>query len=495
MPRTETNPFPMNQTALPHIPVFRAGYQYASLDVAEVKSVAGSKPMARISQANSGLIKRDLAALGKARAVLQRVPAKERLAMTLRAGEIFLNDTLPLGDGGHMQTPDDYRLQLAATSGLPHTLIRRNLERLGGIFRDMETILNGLSRGLDLEVLDYGFGEQNGVPVSFACQTDSLGVILPSNSIAVNALWLPSITLGVPVVLKPGREEPWTPWRIIQAFLKAGCPAEAFSLYPCAHDGSAAIIRKCGRVMLFGDDKTVAQYAADPRVEVHGSGRSKVLFGEDKVDDWREFLPMLVESVSANSGRSCINASAILVPRHGREIAEALAKELLTMVPKAPDDDTASLSGFANAAMPEMIDAAIEDGLATRGAVDVSRALRGPGGEDRRVSRDGMNYLLPTIVHCDSFEHPLANREFLFPYCSVIEMPQAEMLETMGWSLVVTALTDDAAWIPQLLSSQDIDRLNIGPVPTCRVDWSQPHEGNLFEFLYKRRSISVAGKR
>jgi hypothetical protein len=102
-----------------------------------------------------------------------------------------------------------------------------------------------------------------------------------------------------------------------------------------------------------------------------------------------------------------------------------------------------------------------------------------------------MNYLLPTIIQCDSFDHPLANREFLFPFASVVEVPQAAMLNTIGPSLVVTAITDDAGWIPQLLAAPHIDRLNIGPVVTAQVDWSQPHEGNLFEFLYKRRSISV----
>ncbi len=488
---------PASHDSLPHIPVFRAGMSYPSLDVATINGVASGQPVVRISQAISGLIKKDLMAIGRAAAALRRIPAKQRLDITKKAGEIFLNDTLPVGDTGLMQSPHDYMMALAATSGLPHTLIKRNMTRLGSVFGEIDVILRGLSRGLDLDVLDFGFGEQSGVPVSYSCTTDSLGVILPSNSPAVNALWIPAITLGVPVVLKPGREEPWTPWRIIQAFIKAGLPAEAFSFYPTNHEGSSSIIRRCGRVMLFGDDKTVSQYASDPRVEVHGSGRSKVLFGEDSIDSWRDHLPMLVESVAANSGRSCINASAIIVPRHGREIAEALATELLAMVPKAPDDTTANLSGFANPAMAEMIDGAIADGLNEPGAEDVSRRLREQSGgiADRRVNRDNMNYLQPTIVFCESFDHALANREFLFPYCSVVEMPQAEMLGTIGPSLVVTAVTDDATWIPQLLSAPHIDRLNIGPVPTSKIDWSQPHEGNLFEFLYKRRSISVVAAR
>ncbi|MGI8604632.1 MAG: aldehyde dehydrogenase family protein [Verrucomicrobiales bacterium] len=484
----------MQPPNLPHIPVFRAGLSYASLDVAEITAVGTNEPVVRISQANSGLIRRDLRAMGRARTALGRVRAKERVAITKRAGELFLQATLPLGDGGHTQSPDDYLFQLASTSGLPHTLIRRNMSRLAQVFAEIDVILNGLTRGLDLDVLDRGFGEQHGSPVSYSLAADSLGVILPSNSPAVNALWIPCIALGVPVVLKPGREEPWTPWRVIQAFIAAGCPAEAFGFFPTSHEGSSAIIRSAGRVMLFGDDKTVGQYSNDPRVEVHGSGRSKVLIGEDKIEQWRDFLPLLVESVAANSGRSCINASAIIVPSHGDEIAEAVAKELLGMVPRAPDDKEANLSGFANAAMAEMIDAAIEDGLTESGACDVSRKLReGMGGPfERRASRDGMNYLLPTVVRCDSFGHGLANREFLFPYCSVVEVPQAEMIDAIGPSLVVTVLTDDPAWITQLLSAPHIDRLNIGDVPTSKIDWSQPHEGNLFEFLYKRRSVSVA---
>jgi acyl-CoA reductase-like NAD-dependent aldehyde dehydrogenase len=245
--------------------------------------------------------------------------------------------------------------------------------------------------------------------------------------------------------------------------------------------------------MLFGDDKTVSQYANDPRVEVHGSGRSKVLIGEDKIDQWQPHLAMLFESVAANSGRSCINASAIVVPRHADAIAEALARELLEMIPRAPDDPAATLSGFASPAMAEMIDGAIEDGLKEPGAEDVTRRLRVAAGgpPDRRANRDGMNYLLPTVVRCDSMDHALANREFLFPYCSVVEVPQSEMIERIGPSLVVTAVTEDSEWVPQLLAAPHIDRLNIGSVPTSRIDWSQPHEGNLFEFLYKRRSINV----
>lgn len=476
-------------SSLPEIPLLRQGVAYRSLDVAEITAVATGAVVARISQANAGLVSRDLHRLASAREALRCIPAAERLRMVKRAGEIFQSASLPVGDGGAMQSVDDYLAQLSATSGLPHALIRTNIKRLGNVFAEIDVILRGLTRGIEPETLDRGYGNQAGVPVSYSAQTDALSVILPSNSPAVNALWIPSIAFGIPVVLKPGREEPWTPWRVIQAMIEAGIPREAFSFYPTGHDGSGVILRRAQRVMLFGDDATVAEHAQDPRVEVHGSGRSKILIGEDRIDQWREFLPVLVESVSANSGRSCINASAIVVPRHAAEIAEAIARELLSMRPRAAEDPEARLSGFANPNMPEWISGTIDDGLQSRGARDVSLELR--GGESRRISRDGMHYLLPTVVLCDDFSHPLANREFLFPFASVITMPQAEMLEQIGPSLVVTAITDDMAWISRLLAAPHISRLNLGPHPTNRVSWDQPHEGNLFEFLFRRRAIAI----
>src|SRR5438094_785850 len=119
--------------------------------------------------------------------------------------------------------------------------------------------LSGLSRGLALSLLDTGFGEQFRTKLSFFPTCQALGLVMPSNSPAVNSLWLPAIALKTPVVIKPGREEPWTPWRLIQAFIAAGCPAEAFGFYPADHEGAAEILKSCGRALIFGDKNTTAQ--------------------------------------------------------------------------------------------------------------------------------------------------------------------------------------------------------------------------------------------
>ena len=223
---------------------------------------------------------------------------------------------------------------------------------------------------------------------------------------------------------------------------------------------------------------------------MHGAGRSKIIFGDDEIENWRDHIDLMVRSISANSGRSCINASCVVVPKYADEIAEEIAKNLLSMDAKAQDDPEATLSGFANPKMAEWINGSIEDGIEEGGATDISMNLR--NGSPRYVQRDGMHYMIPTITRCDSIDHSIGNTEFLFPYASVIEMPQEEMLDSIGKSLAVAAISNNQDWLDQLIAADHIERLNVGAMPTNHIEWDQPHEGNLFEFLYRRRSIQVA---
>ena len=85
--------------------------------------------------------------------------------------------------------------------------------------------------------------------------------------------------------------------------------------------------------------------------------------------------------------------------------------------------------------------------------------------------------------------HPLANREFLFPFASVVQVPASDLPECLGPSLVVTCISNDPAFRARFVASPHVDRLNFGPLSTTQIGWDQPHEGNLFEHLYVRRAI------
>ena len=161
------------------------------------------------------------------RASLANVPVARLIGCCHEAADIFLKETLPLGDD--RQGPEDYVEQVSATTGMPFAMVRRNMARVANVMTRVEDILRGLTRGLDLGVLDRGIGEVGGHAVSFFPRTRALGIVLPSNSPGVHGLWIPAIAMKTPLVLKPGGAEPWTPYRIIQALMKAGVPADAFT--------------------------------------------------------------------------------------------------------------------------------------------------------------------------------------------------------------------------------------------------------------------------
>jgi len=79
----------------------------------------------------------------------------------------------------------------------------------------------------------------------------------------------------------------------------------------------------------------------------------------------------------------------------------------------------------------------------------------------------------------------------MFPFVSVVRCPQNEMLKRIGPTLVGTAITYDKAFQRQLVDAPPIDRLNLGPVPTTQLDWLQPHEGNIVEFLFRPRAFQT----
>ncbi len=470
-----------------HIPILRKGRPYQSLDVARAPHHRTKGAFVEVSQANVGLIRRDLLGAAAAREILARFTVEELIAICSRAADHFANDTLPLGDT--QQSPQDYVEQVSATTGLPFVMVRRNMEKIRTMLASMREVLAGLTRGLDLRTLDEGFGEINGSVVSFYPRGDNLGVVLPSNSPGVHSLWIPAIAMKIPLVLKPGSGEPWTPYRIIQALVRAGCPAEVFSYYPTDHAGAGEILRQCGRGMFFGDVGSLHAWEGDPRIELHGPGYSKVVLGHDAVADWEKHLDVMIASILSNSGRSCVNASGVWVTGHAEEIAEALAARLAQVVPLSAEDDRAEIAPFASPEVAQRISAMIDDDLREPGARDVTAAHRKNG---RLAEFQGCAYLLPTIVRCDSPEHPLANREFLFPFASVVEVKQEQIPEILGPTLVVSAITQDAKLIRRLTSSNLIGRLNLGPIPTPQVRWDQPHEGNLFDHLYARRAFQSA---
>jgi acyl-CoA reductase-like NAD-dependent aldehyde dehydrogenase len=462
------------------LPILRRGEPYTSVELEPLCDHRTGAVLAQVSQANSGLVSRDLCHQADCWAALQAISFEDAVACCERAADIFMQDELPLGDEN--QGPEEFVAMQSATTAMPVAMCRRNMTKIEFMLREMKSVLRGLST--DDRLCDESFRADGGQDPAYVPRGHSLGVVLPNNSPGVHALWIPAFALRVPLYLRPGTMEPWTPYRITAALRKAGYPAAAINIYPSGHAAGNTLLAKAARGMVFGDAKTTQTWAEQGTVEIHGPGMSKVLLDVEAAGDVDRYMDVITRSIAFNGGRSCVNASSVWTPTGGRELADALARSIATTRPTSLDDPAAALCGFPNAGIAEAIHAAIESGLQVPGAEDITARYR----EGNRLTTvDGTTFLQPTIIWCEDSDHPLADREFLFPYASVIEAPAAAMPDRVGNTLVATAITTDPALIDRFYQSPEIVRLNVGPIPTCEIDWTQPHEGNLFHHLLQRR--------
>jgi acyl-CoA reductase-like NAD-dependent aldehyde dehydrogenase len=471
-----------------HIPISRWGEPYKSMEIDQVVHFDTGEVLAEVSRANGALVERDMRFARRAREVLREVPIPELISRVKKAADLYVNATLPLGDG--TQSPDEFARMQSATTGLPEHMVRFNMKKNHFVLNEMEKILDSLTRGLDLNILSRGFGvEPRGVPVSYQAQSPVLGMVLPSNSPGVHTLWLPIIPMQIGLVLKPGPQEPWTPYRMTQAFIQAGITKQANAIYPGLGDIGAAVLQHCPRSLIFGGTATVEQYKGNPRVQAHGPGFSKILLGDDVVDQWEKYLDLMCDSIFVNSGRGCINCSGVWASRHTKEIAEAIAAKIGPVQPLPPEDPKSALAAFTVKGQADAVNSQIDADLKENGVADMT-AKYGP----RLVKKERCDYLRPTIIHCDSPEAAVAKKEYMFPFATVVKCPQEQMLDKIGPTLVCSAITADKKFQRALTDATHIDRLNLGAIPTIQLNWLQPHEGNIVDFLFRARAFQFQGE-
>src|SRR5437763_14058676 len=162
-----------------NLPILRWGRAYTGLEQDQVVHFLTGETLARVSQANTGLLSCDMRQAQRARDVLTEIPIPELIQIMKRAADFYLTGALPMGDG--VQTPDDFARQQSASTGLPEHMCLANMKKNHFVLSNMNRMLDALTRGLDLEVVPRGLGkERSGVVVSYRVQSPVLGLVLPA---------------------------------------------------------------------------------------------------------------------------------------------------------------------------------------------------------------------------------------------------------------------------------------------------------------------------
>ena len=148
------------------------------------------------------------------------------------------------------------------------------------------------------------------------------------------------------------------------------------------------------------------------------------------------------------------------------------------------------MAAFTVPGQAQAIHASILEKMKEDGVTDMTAKFG-----SRLVEKERCAYLRPWVIHGNSPARKIAQTEYMFPYVTVIQCPQSEMIEKIGSTLVCSAITSDKTWERQLIEATNIDRLNIGPIPTIKLDWLQPHEGNIVDFLFRARAFQMPPER
>ena len=199
----------------------------------------------------------------RARDVLRAIPIDDLIARVGKAGELYMN--AHAADG--RRHADARRVRARAVG--QHRPARAHVPR-----EHEEERVRARRDARDPDVADARAATSTcwraATAKSAACRSairprvPVVGLVLPSNSPGVHTLWLPIIPLQIGLVLKPGPQEPWTPYRMAEAFFQAGIPREAISIYPGGADVGAAVLDSCGRTLIFGGTATVDRYRGNP---------------------------------------------------------------------------------------------------------------------------------------------------------------------------------------------------------------------------------------
>lgn len=463
------------------IGLLRAGENYYMSEQSPVYSYKGEK-IAEVSQTDAGIIRWDLKQNTSFINHYRSMKLSEIESIFKTAGRLFAEERLKMGSEN--LGPAEYAEICSLSTGAPISTHLKTIERVKDTLNRISDILEFQALDGDMFAYEKGYVRRNGKKIGWIPRGKNLCVVTPSNHPAVNIIWTIGCAMGYPIVLRPSQDDPFTPLRLISALMEAGMPASSFSFYPGGHTIAREMLALCDLSMIFGGFDIAKDYGNQSYVKAFGTGSSKIVVDGDYADRIDEIVNLAVSSMTKDGGRGCINLSAIITTRNAEAIAEGIASKIAEIEIRDPIEEDAIIGAFKDKNIALSINAQIESEI-SNGAIDITASFREI---PRIIDAFGTTFLLPTVIFVKNYNNPLFGKEFPFPFITVTEVCRDEILDAVSGSLVVTMLSDDELF-KKLLFCPDIGKVYHGVFSTTDIDFQDPHEGFISEFLFKTKAL------
>ncbi|MDT7770306.1 MAG: hypothetical protein QOI30_3320 [Mycobacterium sp.] len=399
------------------------------------------------------------------------LPMREREAALAKAADAFATGVIAGLDF------DAYAVLASRISGVPISVTRSAARSLAdGIASAFDAVQSARPRGA---VQDWHDEQTRDGAAVWVRRGEVFAVLASGNGPGVHGLWPQALALGYRVAVRPSRREPLTAYRLIHALRQAGFRLTDVVYLPTDHRGADEMIRSADLAMVYGSQSVVDKYANDATVFVNGPGRAKILITADH--DWRDYLDVITDSIANLGGVACVNATAVLYEGDAAPLAEAIAERLSTIAALPTDDERAILptQNIDDAtALASHLAAAAAGTTSLLGADQVVAALG-----------DGCAALRPAVHLMARPDVAKLNVELPFPCVWVSPWSRADGLEPLRHSLVISAITDDADLIDDLLAEPTIANVYCGHHPTHHAAPEIPHDGFLADFLMRNKGF------
>ena len=212
-----------------HIPILRHGVPYRAW-TCPVPHYRTHEPFVEISQ-RTGLIRRDLRPRSKRGAAGARGAAVHAALAQCRERGSFRERHAVARRGDAIS--GGVRRTALATTVMPHVLVRRNMQKIAGVMTRCRPVTRTDAwPGLRSRRRPW---RARRTAISFYPRTDSLGIVLPSNSPGVHSLWFRLHSRRRSFSSRSAERGPF-PHRA--GVHRVRLPPAAFSYYPADHAGA-----------------------------------------------------------------------------------------------------------------------------------------------------------------------------------------------------------------------------------------------------------------
>lgn len=439
-------------------------YRTRTLDV--ITDTAGV-PVAELSMAPSLYVSRTISAQRK----IRPLPVKRREAALREAASIFV-DSVITGLGFN------HYVELASrVSGLPIGVARAQIRGVAdALTTAFDSVWPALPSGTAFDWRDERTLSGSAV---WARRGEVFAVHASGNAPGVHGLWPQALALGYRVAIRPSRREPLTAHRLIHALHQAGFRPEDVVYLPTNYAGADEIISAADLAMVYGGQDLVDKYANDPKVFPNGPGRSKILITAEQ--DWRDYLDIIIDSISNQGGMACVNTTAVLYEGDPAPLAQAIAERLSTIqhLPNTDERAILPIQPIDKAqAVADYLAATATGTIPVLGADQVGAELG-----------DGSAALRPAVHLLDTPDVEKLNVELPFPCVWVSPWSRSHGLEPLRNSLVLNTITTDKDLLDDLVNEPTVINLYSGHHPTHRMTPQIPHHGFLADFLMRNKGF------